>query len=169
YEAPGYPPASTALPPLPMTAQTLGPKLPKSPWLAMVLSLFPGLGQVYNGQPSKAFIFFFGWVGSIYGAAEINPFPFAFLIPFVYFYNIVDAWRSANAINARFLGAGVLPEQDETFESPWWGGSLVALGLVILLHNLGWLNLSALSRYWPLLMIGAGGVFLWSSLRRGRR
>ena len=42
-------------------------------------------------------MFFFAEVGCIYGAAEIDPFPFAFLIPFVYFFNLIDAWRSATA------------------------------------------------------------------------
>ena len=40
-------------------AAALGGKAPE-PWLALVLSLFPGLGQVYNGQPAKAFVFFSG-------------------------------------------------------------------------------------------------------------
>jgi TM2 domain-containing membrane protein YozV len=138
---------------------------PKSPGLALALSLFPGLGQVYNGQPSKAFLFFFGWVGSIYGAVEIHPLPFAFLIPFVYFYNLVDAWRSASLINSR--GAGEVVQED-TAESPAWGGGLILLGLVLLLNNLGWLRLASLQRYWPVLLIIAGAVFLYGSLQRRR-
>ena len=115
---------------------------PKAPGLAVLLSVLPGLGQVYNGQPAKAFVFFFAWVGSIYGAAEINPFPFAFLIPFAYFYNLVDAYRSACLINLKAAGgAAVLDES--TDESPAWGWSLVALGAVLLANNLGWLRLAA--------------------------
>ena len=83
-------------------------KLPKNPTLALVLSLFPGLGQVYNGQPAKAFVFFAAWVTGIWGAAEVNPFPFAFLIPFAYLYNLVDAYRSAASINARYLGGSLV-------------------------------------------------------------
>lgn len=152
-------PAATPTPP--------APKLPKNPWLALVLSLFPGLGQVYNGQPAKAFVFFFAWVGSIYGAAEINPFPFAFLIPFVYLYNLVDAFRTAALINARSLGGLPAPEE-EAFESPVWGGSLLVLGLLLLLNNLGWLQLAALARYWPLALIVAGAAFLYSAVQRRR-
>jgi len=136
---------------------------PKSPGLALALSLFPGLGQVYNGQPSKAFLFFFAWVGSIYGAVEIHPLPFALLIPFVYFYNLVDAWRSASLINSRGTGAAV---EEDTTESPAWGGGLIVLGLVLLLNNLGWLRLASLQRYWPVLLIVAGIVFLYGSLQR---
>jgi len=138
---------------------------PKAPGLAVLLSLLPGLGQVYNGQPAKAFVFFFAWVGSIYGAAEINPFPFAFLIPFAYFYNLVDAYRSACLINLKAAGgAAVLDES--TDESPAWGWSLVALGAVLLANNLGWLRLAAFARYWPLLLVIAGGAFVYSSVQK---
>src|SRR6188508_3165001 len=84
---------------------------PKSPILALVLSLFPGIGQIYNGQPAKALVFFFAWVGSIYLTAEANPF-FAFLIAFTYFYNLVDAWRSATVINARHARGAAFEDED---------------------------------------------------------
>lgn len=155
----------STLPPLPMAATPIAPDPPKSPLLALLLSVFPGLGQVYNGQPAKALIFFFGWVAAIYGTAQISPFPFAFLIPFVYFYNLVDAWRSATFINQRVMGGQPAPEE-ETFESPWWGASLLAVGLLLLLNNLGWLRLSAAAQWWPLIMVVAGGVFVWASLKR---
>ncbi len=151
-------------PPLPPQPATYV-KLPKNPTLALVLSLFPGLGQVYNGQPAKAFVFFAAWVTGIYGAAEINPFPFAFMIPFAYLYNLVDAYRSAAAINARFLGGGPV-EEDESPESPAWGGSLVVLGVVLLAHNLGWINLAAVERYWPVLLIAGGVAMVYGSMKK---
>jgi len=159
-----------AVPTLPLPAATpapLAPKAPKNPVLALVLSLFPGLGQVYNGQPAKAFVFFSAWVGSIYGTAEIDPFPFAFLIPFVYLYNLIDAFRTASLINARAQGGLPAPEE-EAFESPLWGGSLLVLGLLLLLNNLGWLHLAALARYWPVALIVAGAAFLYGSIQRRR-
>lgn len=163
------PGSAAPLPPLPPPAAyqpaPAGPQLPKNPWVALVLSLFPGVGQLYNGQPAKGVVFFFSWVGCIFGTAEIDPFPFAFLIPFVYFFNLIDAWRSATAINTRFLGGQAVLEE-ETSESPAWGASLVGLGLVLLLNNLGWLQLSALRRWWPLVMVVVGAMFLYSSLRR---
>jgi hypothetical protein len=141
------------------------PRPPKSAGLALVLSLlFPGLGQVYNGQPAKALVFFFAFVGSIYGVVEINPLPFAFGIPFAFFWSLVDAYRSAELINAR--AAGGLRTEDDMSESPAWGASLMALGLVLLLHTLGWLNFAVLQRYWPILLIVAGAGLLMSSLRK---
>lgn len=152
-----------ALPPLPPPTAATAP--PKSPGLALLLSfLLPGVGQVYNGQPAKAFVFFFAFVGSIYGATQ-EPLPFAFLIPFVHIYNLIDAYRSAGLINDRARGGGV-QGLEETTESPAWGVTLMVLGFVILLNNLGWLDLSRLIRFWPVLLILAGAAFLRDSLRR---
>jgi TM2 domain-containing membrane protein YozV len=139
---------------------------PKTPVVALVLSLFPGIGQIYNGQPAKALVFFFAWAGSIYMTAEAHPF-FAFLIAFTYFYNLVDAWRSAVAINARHARGAVVEE--DTTESPAWGAALIGVGALLLLNNVGWLRLAALQRYWPLVLMAAGGAFLYSSTRRAKR
>ena len=154
-------------PALPLPAAATAPAAPKSPILALVLSLFPGIGQIYNGQPAKALAFFFGWVGSIYLTAEANPF-FAFLIAFTYFYNLVDAWRTASAINARHAGGLAVAEEDAT-ESPAWGAVLMGVGALLLLNNLGWLRLASLQRYWPLVLIGAGAAFLYGSVQRAKR
>jgi hypothetical protein len=152
---------SSAYPPLPPPAP-LPARPRKNPAGAVLLSLFPGLGQIYNGQLAKALTFFFAWVGSIYMTAEGHPMPFGFLIPFVYLYNLVDAYRSACGINE---GRG--PSIDEGgAESPAWGATLVFFGVIILFNNLGWLNLAALARYWPVLLIAAGVALLYGSLRR---
>jgi TM2 domain-containing membrane protein YozV len=171
YAAPTVPPRSYERPPLPPLppppyALPLEPQPPqvKAPVLALLLSVFPGLGQLYNEQPAKAVTFFFGFVGSIYGTAEINPFPFAFLIPFVWCYNLIDAWTSAQDINRRARD-GVLVRKDTALESPGWGAGLLLLGLVLLLNNLGWLRLAALNRFWPLALVIAGGLFLARALR----
>ena len=138
----------------------------KSPGLAFFLSfLFPGIGQIYNGQPAKALAFFFGHVGSIYAVIEIGPLPFAFFIPFVYLYNLVDAWRTAALINTP--GSGVASE--DPAESPAWGIGLMLLGLLFLLHNLHLLDLVRVARYWPGLLIVAGGWVLYRSLQRNTR
>ena len=153
------PPPVPALPP-PTAGRPPQPTL-RNPWVALALSfVFPGVGQVYNGQPSKALIFFLAFAGAIYGTAQISPFPFAFLIPFVYLFNLVDAYRSA------VLGVRSPGELDEVAESPAWGATLIGLGAVLLLHNFGWLNLRAVARFWPLLLIVAGLAFLRGAIQR---
>lgn len=154
---PSLPPASYAPPP---------PRQPKNPWLAVVFSLlFPGLGQVYNGELAKALVFFAGFVGSISLVAHGNPFPFAFFIPFILFFALIDSWKGANSINERFLG-GKPVEEEKVSESPAWGITLVIMGIVFLAHNLGWLDFDKLARLWPLLLIAAGGFFIYGSVRK---
>jgi TM2 domain-containing membrane protein YozV len=156
----------TAPPPLPPAAAGAGRKPPKNPGLAALFSLlFPGVGQVYNAQPARALVFFSAFAASIYATAEISPLPFALFIPFVYIYNVVDAWRGASLINARLAG-GAPKAEEEMGESPAWGGSLVAIGLVLLFNNLGWFDLAALRRYWPLLLVAAGVALIYGSLRK---
>jgi TM2 domain-containing membrane protein YozV len=157
-----YPPLA-----LPTGSAAASVTVPKSAVLALVLSLFPGIGQIYNGQPAKALVFFFAWAGSIYMTAEANPF-FGFLIAFTYFYNLVDAWRSASVINARYARGSGYVEEDTT-ESPAWGAALIGVGALLLFNNLGWLRLAALQRYWPLVLIAAGAAFLYGSMRRANR
>jgi len=153
-----------ALPPAPAAAP---PQVPvKSPGLAFFLSfLFPGIGQVYNGQPAKGMAFFLGFVASLYASVEINPLPFALFIPFVLLFNMVDAWRSAVLINSRGAGstAGV---EDLGAESPAWGATLIVVGALFLFHNLGWFDLARISRYWPVLLIVTGVVFLYRSVQK---
>jgi TM2 domain-containing membrane protein YozV len=154
----GLPP----LPPAPPVTPYTRPK--KQPGVAVLLSLCPGLGQVYNGQPAKALVFFFLFVGCIYAANEIHPMPFVFGIFFTYLWNLVDAYKSASAISSRASGRGEVEE--EGFESPAWGATLIAFGMLLLLNNLGWLRLAALQRWWPILLVAAGVGMLVNSLRR---
>ena len=156
----------SGLPPLPPPLPAPAPRPPKSPAVATFLSLFPGLGQVYNGQPAKALVFFFSWIGCIYLTSQGNEMPFAFGIPFVYLYNLVDAYRSAAAINARALGRAEETALEPAAESPAWGATLAVVGLFLLFNNLGWLDLERWARYWPVLLILAGAGLLVSSLRK---
>ncbi len=154
------PSAPQQLPPAMLPAYA---RPPKSPGIALLLSfLFPGMGQVYNGQPAKALVFFAVFVGSIYGAVEGDPMPFALFIPFTVFYNLIDAYRSATILNMKAAGGEPI-EEDSGVESPAWGGTLVALGLILLLNNLGWIPLRELQRWWPILLILGGAAMLKGS------
>ena len=161
-------PPPAALPPAAMAPAAPYVRLPKSPGLAAFLSLFPGLGQVYNGRIARAFLFFFGFVGSIYLSSHGQEFPFAFAIPFLFFWNMIDAWKGAAAINARFVGGQ--PEVDDTaIESPLWGASLALFGVLILFNNLGWLDLERLARWWPILLIAVGVYFVYASVQQKKK
>lgn len=173
-ETPGapeaYPPAtSTPQPAAPQGALPPGyayvpvRRDPKSPVAAVLLSFFPGLGQVYNGQIAKALLFFSLWLGSFYAVVEGNPIPWVFVMVFTHLFSFVDAYRSAVLINA---GGARAAEPEDVPDSPLWGGALLLLGVLLLLNNLGWLRLSDLQRFWPVLLIVAGAATLVNSLRR---
>jgi TM2 domain-containing membrane protein YozV len=135
----------------------------KSPGLAFFLSfLFPGIGQVYNGQPAKALVFFAAFVAAFYTMIQYGPMPWVFFLPFVVLYNLVDAWRTAALINAR----GTAADLESPVESPAWGVGLIALGTLFLLNNFGWLDLARVARYWPVLLIAAGAAVLYRSFQK---
>jgi TM2 domain-containing membrane protein YozV len=150
-------------PALPSATPPLGFQL-KSPGLAFFLSfLFPGIGQVYNGQPAKALVFFAAFVAALYAIIKYDPLPWVFVVPFVILYNLVDAWRTAALINARGTAAADI---ESPAESPAWGVGLIALGTLFLLNNLGWLDLARVARYWPVLLIAAGAAVLYRSFQK---
>jgi cell wall-active antibiotic response 4TMS protein YvqF len=155
-----YPPLP---PPMPAVAVA---RPPKRPGIALVLgALFPGVGQLYNGQTAKAFALFAAFAASIYLADEVGM-PFGLVIPFVVFYSAIDAYRSAVAINLRLAGRRPELESEDDAESPAWGAVLLGIGLLLLMNNLGILPLAAVRRFWPLLLIVAGLMFLRRSLQR---
>ncbi len=66
----------------------------------MLSVLFPGLGQVYNGEIVKGIIFIF--VG-IMLAVTITFLVGIVLFPIFWFYNIYDAYDTAKKVNAGLI------------------------------------------------------------------
>jgi hypothetical protein len=163
-EAP-QPPRATTPPPA-----YRGSSHKRSPALAALLSFFPGFGHLYNGEIGKALAFFCAFATCIFVVAESennNGMFFGLLIPFILFYNMIEAYRSAERINLQSF-SGVDPV-DESASSQLWGWSLVAMGSLLLLHNVGIFKIQWLLKLWPLLMIAAGVVLLRGSLFNGNR
>ncbi len=74
----------------------------KSPGLAAVLSFFIcGLGQIYNGQILKGFIFLVAYIFSWWLMYIIIGF---ITTPILWIWGIVDAYRVAQKINAAIGG-----------------------------------------------------------------
>jgi len=140
----------------------------RSPALAAFLSLFPGFGHLYNGEIGKALAFFSAFATCIYIAAEGDGGPFfGLLAPFIVFYNMIEAYRSAERINLQsFSGVSTVNEPES---NRLWGWSLVAMGGLLLLHNLGLFSFAWIAKMWPLLMIAAGVVLLRGSLFGSRQ
>ncbi len=149
-----------------MEERTVIPQRPqKSPGLAGFLSVvLPfGVGALYNGQKSKAFIHLLVPFGLIYALARGgNGWLFGLGLAAFYFYQIFDNVQSARAINE--AAAGQRPTTEAVQESPevktsgsvFWGIFLMALGVVLILANFEVILYRNLDNYWPIAVIIVG-------------
>ena len=146
----------------------------KSPALAMVLSLMPGLGQVYVGYYQQAFINILV-VASIIAALNHNvpnymePFLGLFLA-FYWLYNLVDAGRRASFYNQALAGVGPteIPLGPKAYEgkgSVAGGIVLIAVGLLFFLHTRFGISLDWLEQWWPMALILMGAYLLYTAFR----
>ncbi len=172
-------------PPLPGTAPhpaDWGPRLGrgldsrrKSPALACILSLMPGLGQIYVGYYKLGFVHIGVFAATIMflaagdGASELHP-PMAIFLAFFFLYNVVDAGRRAAFYNQALAGIGgfALPAEPSL---PGPGGSiaggvvLIVGGGLLLSSTVFGLPLDWLEQWWPLAPILGGAWLLLRGLQ----
>jgi len=153
-----------------------GPVAPSSgpnPGLAGILGAIPfGVGAVYNGQYAKGLahlvIFILLVIGANHGREPVDTICGIGIAAFI-FYQIIDAVKTAKAINAGQtppdpLGLSTMfspgERRDITRGAPAGALILIFLGLLFLLQNTGlwFLGLDAL---WPMILI-ALGVWLFA-------
>lgn len=142
-----------------------------SPGLAFVLGLIPGVGAIYNGQYAKGIlhIVVFGLlisVGSSGAAGELQPLIVMFTFGW-FFYMAFEAYHTARR---RLMGelvdefSGLLRPGGRPGAVPMGPLSLIALGVIFLLHTLGYWTLERILRFWPVLMIVLGVYLLYARL-----
>ena len=131
----------------------------KSPILAGVLSLMPGLGQVYLGYTQLGFIHaaifasFFALMSSNQLGLLLEPFV-GISMAFFFLYNLVDAHRRALLLNES-LAQLEKPALPDGFGTVSLGGrmalgvGLILVGLLTLLNLRFGLSLAWLERWWP--------------------
>ena len=146
-----------------------------SPGLAFLLGLIPGVGAIYNGQYAKGLVHvlvlgLFISIMSSGSAGGLEPL-FGMLMAVFYFYMAFEAYHTARK---RMLGEPV-----DEFSSliQLKGGSegglpvvpvaLIGLGVLFLLNNLELLQLRAVLKFWPVLLIGAGCYMLYTRVTGG--
>src|ERR1035438_3318589 len=165
------PPAQTVYPP--SSSFAAGPRPPlntgPNPGIAGILAgVFPiGVGAVYTGQYAKGLAHLVIMVLLILGVSSDLPWPVIMVlgiaIGFFYVYQIIDAVRSAKAIQlgepapdpfgrSETFGAG---EKFEGTKVPAGAAVLIALGVIFLLHTAGLFEFG-LDRFWPLILIFLG-------------
>jgi len=144
-----------------------------NPSVAGILAgFFPfGVGAVYTGQFAKGLAHLVIFVLLVAGASasdrphgEILGIICGLGIAFFYVYQIIDAVRSAKALQlgqsapdpfglAATFGGGA---KSETTRIPVGAIVLILLGVIFLLHTLGLMEYG-IDRFWPVLLIGLGG------------
>ena len=168
---PSYPP-----PQAPVQAPVAAVSDPrrKSPFLACLLSIMPGLGQVYVGYYQRGFIHAIVIATLITlmasgGLADLLPLASLFLA-FFWLYNIIDAGRRATLYNMALAGGEDI-ELPQDFKVPGLGGSivgggvLVAVGILLLLHTRFGVSLDWVEEWWPLVLVAFGAYLLVKALK----
>ncbi len=176
---PEPPTPPSAKPPTPPAAEPASPPLPlpppygstvppprdeprgKSPALAVLLSIAPGLGHLYVGAYQRAVMI----VTAFFLAIYLLPLPISVFIPiFVWFFGLFDAYRLAQLDE---LSHRPPEERSEAHAKGTlaFGVFLAVVGLVILADNLFDIDLDWLSDWWPAILVLAGAYFIVEAVR----
>lgn len=140
-----------------------------SPVLAALAALVPGLGAAYNRQYVKAVTHFIVTVGLLQmaGLTRLNLFGFGAVA--FYLYSIMDAYRTARAIEH-----GLSPAQSDRQLRNFlqehvrtWVGLLIALGIVFFVATAFYWSGGLMSRalFVPVMFIGLAIYLLWRARR----
>lgn len=131
-----------------------------SPGVALALGFIPGVGAIYNGQYFKAFlhVVIFGFLIAM-SNGPLAPL-FGIGIAAFYFYMVIDSFRTARAICLGqpiedFPGLGRIE-----FNAPIGALILIGVGVLLLLHSLGWMGFDFLRYVWPIFLIILGLLLL---------
>jgi hypothetical protein len=156
--------------------QSSGP----NPAVAGILAgFFPfGVGAVYCSQYAKGLAHLIIFVMLIFASDHAGRWDFVFGIgiAFFYVYQIIDAVRTARALQEGQpapdpLGLGQAFSMGEKFDAgkvPIGAVILIGLGVLFLLHTMGIMEYG-LDRFWPLLLILLGAWMFYRNYERARR
>ncbi len=149
----------------------------KSPALAAILSLMPGLGQVYVGYYQRGFVHaavIAGLITTLASGAVERLVPFLSLfMAFFWLYNVIDAGRRASLYNDALAGNPSI-ELPQDFKSPGIRGSMVggaafiAVGIILLLHTRFGVSLDWVEEWWPVAPILFGVYLLVRAIQERR-
>jgi hypothetical protein len=177
-----FAPVQAAYPPVgaPVAAARAGSGPNPNPTVAGILAgFFPfGVGAVYCSQYAKGLAHLLVFALLIFGADHAGSYDWVFGIgiAFFYVYQIIDAVRTARALQEGQpapdpLGLGQTFSMGEKFDSgkvPVGAVILIGLGVLFLLHTMGIMEYG-FDRFWPLLLIFFGGWLFYRNWDRARR
>lgn len=137
-----------------------------SPFVAIILSLVcPGLGAAYNGQTSKALVYFAIFVGLFQMAVLTGTALFVLGFLGMWLFAALDSWRTAQLIRTGITPSGA---EDLIFKRisgnpKLWGAVLLVLGAAFFFRGR-----FLLQSILPILLIGLGAYLLRDYLFRSK-
>ena len=172
-------PSTSSPPPGPVSSAVRPPSAGSwdgpSPALAFLAGLIPGVGAVYNGQYAKGVVHALVWGGLLSTAiATVETGPpgsvavFIVLLVMTSLYMPIEAVHTARAVRRGepvdefwgLFGLGRGPGG-----SPVGGVLLILMGVVFLLHSLGYWRLGDAARFWPVTLIALGIYLLYRRVK----
>jgi hypothetical protein len=151
---------------------------PPQPGVALGLGFIPGRGAVYNGEYIKALIHVLIFGGLIAAqSSDVSGSAHAFLgvvLGCFYLYMPIEAYHTAKsrqdisgAVGSGSGGSvGPTTAFVERHQTPSGAIILIALGVLLLFANLGWLQWDWFSKAWPAALIALGAWMLLERLRK---
>ena len=166
------PPPAFASQPTP-TAALPPPIGRKNPGLAALLSLFPGMGHVYNGLYMRGLTFFLV-IASLIGIVNTGRYPlFGLAIAFFWLFNVIDAYRQATLINygyAQDLGLTDMPKLPRAGQGGLIAGILLSvIGLGAILDRYFEISFDWVFNAWPFALVALGLWLIVSTIRDRRQ
>lgn len=147
----------------------------KSPFIACVLSLMPGVGQIYLGYYKLGFIHNIVFASTIMVLNTRLPDPMYPLLgislAFFFIYNVVDAGRRAVYYNLALDGVEGIDLPNMQLAVPSFGGSfggglaLIGVGIVLLSNTLLGFSLNWFEEWWPVAPIALGAYLIWKAIQ----
>jgi len=149
----------------------------KSPALAAILSMMPGLGQVYVGYYQRGFVHA-AVVATLITILASGTFDrlsplFGLFMAFFWLYNIIDAARRASLYNDALAGNPSI-DLPQDFKTPGIRGSiiggatLIAVGFILLLNTRFGISLDWVEQWWPVAPMIFGIYLLVRALQERR-
>lgn len=140
----------------------------KNPIIAGILSLFPGVGNLYNGLYLRGLAFFLICTSMIVITERGHPL-FGLGIAFFWIFNVVDAYRQAVLINHGYghdLGLEERPKISQGQGGVMVGAIMFLIGAFALADMLfGPIDLDWLIDLWPVFLMAIGGWLIFDTLR----
>ncbi len=141
----------------------------KIPFLAGILSGFPGMGNIYNGLYLRGLIQFV-IVATLVNMMDHHATPFLGMsLAFFWIFNVLDAYRQAVLINYGFsqdLGLLDMPRRPRAGQGGLAAGIiLTGLGVIAFLDQYVDIDLRWLYDLWPLAIVAFGVWLIVASIR----